>query len=295
MIFRRWKSRLKVCSGAVIWCYSQPARLSPRGPWRLHRSPVGFLRRSPRTPCRERGGRPARADAFEVPDRLPARAARQAGVGGRPTEVHVNESVGAHDFLSAAEHRAYLAATERSGADGSVLAFWRDPCGFDNCAAPTLDGLLDRETRLPRPAWWASKWCARGVAGRVAASSTDTSVPVLASVSGRRRADALAGYYDPHDRLISPAVDIRLRLRGLQRIGVRSGPVQVRVDVVGGSGEAAVTPRHQAPTTVHARGGTLRMDVGPLSLHDALRVRVRASDSAAPRSAGSVNRWRRVG
>src|SRR5688572_28317894 len=69
---------------------------------------------------------------------------------------------GGHDFLYGGEHVAYLAETERSGADGSVLACWRDPCGFDNCMSQTLDGLLDHESGLPRPAWWASKWYARG-------------------------------------------------------------------------------------------------------------------------------------
>jgi hypothetical protein len=195
-------------------------------------------------------------------------------------KIIVGERVDAHDNLSAGEQVAYLAALELGGADGSVLACWKDPSGFDNCNATTLDGLLDHRTGRPRPAWWASKWYARGLAGRVTASVTDDSVSVIASVTAHEDADIVAGYYDPHVRLVPAEVDVELRISGLRRIGIASGDVTIRVSRVGGGGGAGVKPRESPPITARAEHGKLTVDVGRVALHDALHVQIGAAASA---------------
>lgn len=195
--------------------------------------------------------------------------------------IQINETIAPADNLSAGEQVAYLRALEDGAADASARGCWTDPCGFGTCDAATLDGLLDHRTGRPRAVWWAVKWYADGVDHRVASSSSDAAVAVLASADAKGRVELLVGYENPHERPVPASVSIRLRLEHLGRLGIPAGPVRIRIATVASAGEDPVTPRRSPDTIAQFRGHRLRLELGTLPLHDVMRVRVTPAPAGA--------------
>jgi hypothetical protein len=196
-----------------------------------------------------------------------------AAVGVR--RLVINEVGGAHDQLMPGELAGYLSALERGGADAAALACWREPCGLDNCATPSLDGLLDPHTLRPRATWWVAKTYADGVAARAWSRSSSTALVSLATRAGRAGGDPeiLLGYLDPHDRPAAARLDVRVTVRGLDRVPRLHGTrrLVVRETRLPSAGERPVTQLDRRPAvTVAARGGSAVVTVLGLRLHDAV-------------------------
>ena len=188
-------------------------------------------------------------------------------------ELHVNESVGPGDALYPGEQLAYLSFLERGGADAAARACWPDPSGADNCARHTLDGLIDSRSQRPRGDWWTTAWYARGVASRVAASSTSTAVIALAAARApnTRHAEILLGEYGEPLQPISLRVDLRglsaLRfLRGTNRAALASFRIV-------SAGEAPVSPNALPVRSRPIRAGAATLTIG-LRPHEVVLLRV---------------------
>jgi xylan 1,4-beta-xylosidase len=234
------------------------------------------------------GGRPA---LRSIPNHL--RRARRA-LARNPAyvvlglrELHVNEAVGLGDALYPGEQLAYLAFLERGGADAAARACWPDPSGTDNCLGHTLDGLLDSPSLRPRGAWWATAWYARGVASRVAASSTSPAVIALAAArsSTSGHAEILIGSFDPD---ANAPVAVHVGLRGLRSLPFlrRADRAAVASFRIASAGEEPVSPHALPARSLSLRHGAASLTIA-LRPHEVVLLRVsraqRRSGQAAAR------------
>jgi hypothetical protein len=192
-------------------------------------------------------------------------------------ELHINEVVGVGDSLFPGEQVAYLAELEHGHATLSTRACWLDPTGMDNCAAHTLDGLLDPVSMRPRGPWWVTRWYARGVATRVWGRPLEGAVEVLAAARSPRRgrAEVLIGMYDPHDGSEPVERLVRVDLAGLDRLPFvkrrpRLGVVSFRVPA---TGAAPTRPRAIAAQAVPVHRGTAAVSV-LVRPHEAVLLRL---------------------
>jgi hypothetical protein len=175
------------------------------------------------------------------------------------------------------ELAGFLSRLERGGADAAALACWPDPCGLDNCTTPSLDGLLDPRTLQPRATWWVAKAYADGVDARVWSRSSRSSLVTLATRRSRKDAnpEVLLGYFDPHDRPTPDRVDVRLVLRGLDRVPRLRGARElvVRSTRIPSAGEDPVTPLScRLPRLLAVRAGSAALTVPGVRLHEAVAL-----------------------
>lgn len=188
-------------------------------------------------------------------------------------ELHVNESVAPGDALYPGEQLAYLAFLERGGADAAARACWPDPSGADNCLRHTLDGLIDARTGRPRGSWWATAWYARGVASRVAASSTSPAVVALAAARAPtpRHAEILLGQYGEPAQPAS----LRVVLRGLGALRFLRGTNRAALAGfrIVSAGEVPVSPDPLPVRSLAIRGGAATLTIG-LRPHEVVLLRL---------------------
>jgi hypothetical protein len=199
----------------------------------------------------------------------------------------INEVVGAHDQLLPGELAGYLFELEHGGADAAALACWPDPCGLDNCASPSLDGLLDPQTLQPRATWWVAKAYTDGVGARVWSRSTDSSLVTLATRRARDTGypEVLLGYFDPHSRRAPAEVDVRVTVRGLDRVRSLRGArhLLARSTRIPSAGQAPITALVcSLPRVLSVRGGSAAVTVRALRLHEAVVITFAPGPSPAP-------------
>jgi hypothetical protein len=194
-------------------------------------------------------------------------------------ELHVNETVGGGDGLYPGEQLAYLAELERGHADLGGRACWLEPSGLDECALPTLDGLLEPATMRPRGSWWVTAWYARQVRSRVWSRSGGDSVEVLAARRSpqRGRAEVLIGAFDPHSGVAPTATTVRIALGGLRRLGFLRGRhrVTVRTYRLRSTGAAATGPQAAGARVLPIAAGAAATTV-VLRPHEAALLRLSA-------------------
>ena len=125
---------------------------------------------------------------------------------------------------------AYLEQLESGGADGAVLACWREPTGLSACAQQTLDGLIDPASGHPRGTWWAAKAYAQGVGSRVQSVTSSPAIVSLASARAPdvRHAEVLLGYFDAQTPQPESAT-VTVTLRNLGSLPFLHGAHTVRI------------------------------------------------------------------
>jgi xylan 1,4-beta-xylosidase len=206
-------------------------------------------------------------------------------------ELYIGEYVGEGDALWAGEVLGYLSQLEQGGASEAAHACWHDPSGEDNCAAHTLDGLLDGATMRPRAPWWALRWYGRGAGSRVRSESADPAFAVLASrAPDPRHAEVVLGYLDTHDRALPASTDALVDLRGLRSLRfLHNTPPRITAYRVRSRGQAPATPvAVHAPDVVQSARGRLVVRVHRLGMHDAMLLRLSAPPRRATRSAAAA-------
>ncbi len=107
-----------------------------------------------------------------------------AAVGAR--EIHINEYGAPGDpSYRPGSILAFLRAMEEAGVVAACRSCWDHPdapgvnSGFDG----SLDGLLTHDTHQPRAVWWAYQWYAKSEGRRVATTSNNPDLIVIASQS----------------------------------------------------------------------------------------------------------------
>jgi hypothetical protein len=135
-----------------------------------------------------------------------------------------------------------LAQLEAGKADANARACWNDRSGELTCFNNSLDGLLTSGGARRRAAWWAYKSYADGMDARVASTSTDPRVAVLASARTTRSApvQVLVGAWSHDGAPATSALSVRLtRLSSVPALAGRS-QVRVRTWRIPNSGETSV-------------------------------------------------------
>lgn len=215
--------------------------------------------------------------------------ARGSDVGVR--ELHVNESLPQHDHLYPGEQLGTLALLEQHGADASARACW-GPAGQSTCYDDTLDGLLTpKDPRAParsfqpRAVWWATRRYADGIGFRVHSTSSRSRILPIASrrAPDERTATVVLAYAErrgvAHPGTPAPAkTDVRLRLRGLDRLPFvgRDARVRVRIERIPATGAAPLTRPHDRGTrSIRVRGGAADLTVAGVRLHETWVVRIK--------------------
>lgn len=147
-------------------------------------------------------------------------------------EIQINEIVGG----GAAQYSpgiilGYFYFLEKGGADGASKACWNNSLKQSNCDNGALDGLVT-ENFQPRAAWWTYKKYADGVDSRVAGSTTDPHVTVLASSrsGAASQAQILIGFFqktpdDPAETTVSVKVD------NIDRLSFIAGDQKARIKI----------------------------------------------------------------
>jgi len=184
------------------------------------------------------------------------------------TEIHVNEFIGLEDRYLPGETVAYLEQLESGGADLAARSCW----STEECLPPALDGLL-APGGAPRGTWWAHRWYAEGLAGRVSSDSTDPSVAVLANAPAPDQVSILLGRSTerpaPSANVDSPAANVRLELSGLPA----DGRVEATIEKVPAVGvEPVIEPLALPAQSAAVGGGFALITLPPLGPHEAMRI-----------------------
>lgn len=145
--------------------------------------------------------------------------------------------------------------------------------GADNCVRHTLDGLIDSRSQRPRGGWWTTAWYTRGVASRVAASSTSTAVVAIAAARAptSRHAEILLGEYGEPAQPISLRVDLR-RLGALRFLRGANRAALAGFRIVS-AGEAPVSPDASPVRSLPIRAGAASLTVA-LRPHEVVLLRL---------------------
>lgn len=102
-------------------------------------------------------------------------------------QVWVNEYGQEMDYAIPGWTLGDLAALEAAGVDRAGRSCWPeaavDGSPVNDCAAPTLDGLLEADGSTPRPDYWVYAIYAHMTGHLVAATSSDATISALASVT----------------------------------------------------------------------------------------------------------------
>jgi hypothetical protein len=119
---------------------------------------------------------------------------------GKP-QIWVNEYGRPSDYEIPGWTLGDIAALEAAGVDRAGRSCWPDPVAggpvVDDCAAANLDGLLAGNGSAPRADYWVYAAYAQLTGELVAATSSDTSISVLASRSdSNHHVVALIGRHD---------------------------------------------------------------------------------------------------
>jgi len=212
---------------------------------------------------------------------LPARAAQVRALAGDPRyaplrirEIHVGEILGPRDQLRPGAMLGALHYLEAAGVDRAAKSCWREVERTpSNCFNDSLDGLLDRAERRPRPIWWATHAYAQGIGQRVRVSSGS---PATVAFATRRSGDTgqpqvLLGSFEARGD-----VPVRVVATGLEGL-LRGGMVEVAVttlpdDVAPVERAALAVQRQQVPLrelggvgilVAVPRGGAAVLDLRP--------------------------------
>lgn len=101
---------------------------------------------------------------------------------------------------------AMVRLMEEGLVDGATTSCWnhlRECTGNSSCFDGTLSGMLTCDRSAPRPLWWAKKWYADSVGGRVAATTDNQAiVPIASNHSGSGQVILASRGYN------GPAVDM---------------------------------------------------------------------------------------
>lgn len=191
---------------------------------------------------------------------------RFAALGLR--QIQVNEYIGLEDRYLPGETVAYLAQLERGGADLAARSCWSD----EECSPPSLDGLLALDGS-PRGTWWAHRWYADGLVGRVASESTDPGrVAVLANAPAAGGLSVLLGHTTQRPvshRDSRASAGITLELSGLPT----EGRVEVTIEKVPAVGVEPVTkPQLLSKGSTTVQGGFGLLALPALEPHEAMLV-----------------------
>ncbi|MBI2841366.1 MAG: hypothetical protein HYX75_23870 [Acidobacteria bacterium] len=198
-------------------------------------------------------------------------------------EIHINEHVGADDFLRPGEAVAFLAALEAGGADAAARSCWDPPAvSSDDCWNGSLGGLLDQQTcgPVPRSLYWVYDTYPDGVATRVTGVASSPSLAILASASDRESGfpQILLG----HNRMVNGAgkapFHVSLTLENLQALKPFATASTITIEVLG-LPDSQTQPLPSPPlllrTTAPVRDGTATIALPSIALHSAQIVRIR--------------------
>ncbi|WP_237217647.1 GH39 family glycosyl hydrolase, partial [Falsiroseomonas oryziterrae] len=187
---------------------------------------------------------------------LPARVAQLRALTREPRyaplrirELIVGEVLGPRDQLRPGALLGAFHYLEASGVDRAAKSCWREAeRPSNNCFNASLDGLLDRVERRPRPIWWAAQAYAQGIGQRVQATSSS---PATVAFASRRSGEGgppqiLLGSFEAQD-----GAAVRIVANGLEGI-LRATAVEVAVtllpdDTAPVERAALVVRRHRVP------------------------------------------------
>jgi len=183
----------------------------------------------------------------------------------------VDEMVNRADQYNPAEILADVTSMENGGADYAVKSCWNNNAGVTNCFNNSLDGLLTT-AQTPRAGWWAYKYYADGVGGRVQASSPDPHLVVRASLLATG-AQVLVGYYAFDGNTSLPRV-VTMTLNNLPSAGFPAGQVvPVTILKIAATDEAAMASPSLVGQTTVISGTTAGLVLPSVGLHEMLVVK----------------------
>jgi hypothetical protein len=133
-----------------------------------------------------------------------------------------------------------IAAIEAASVDRAGRSCWPEqgPGGanYDDCSAPTLDGLLSKDGSTPRANYWVYATYARMTGRLVATASSEATISVLATMDdGPERVQAMVG------RHVSCLPGVNLSCNRPDSVTAAPTPVAVDVRVPWATGSAKVT------------------------------------------------------
>jgi len=177
----------------------------------------------------------------------------------------IPESVGPNTHLSPGDILAFLYYIEASGADGACKACWNAADTTNNCFNGSIDGIVQETSdHSPRAAWWAYKTYADGVGNRVATTTSDPNLVVLAAKS--TPAQVLLGYSGQS----SPTpTSVTITLNRLDKAGITGGNVKIDVYKVPDSGESTVSALTSvSSSTVAVTSNSASLTISGINVHE---------------------------
>jgi len=166
---------------------------------------------------------------------------------GRP-QVWVNEYGRPSDYAIPGWTLGDIAALESASVDRAGRSCWPEQTGigasaYNDCASPTLDGLLATDGTTPRADYWVYATYARMTGEIVATTSSDATISVLASAN-----DAAGQVVAMIGRHVGCLPAVNMSCSGPEAVTVPPVPVAMGVAVPWDAAAATVTIAQVPPT-----------------------------------------------
>lgn len=197
---------------------------------------------------------------------------------------------------------AMVRLMEEGLVDGATTSCWthlRDCTEQSSCFDGTLAGMLTCGGTAPRPLWWAKKWYADSVGGRVEATSDNgTIVPIASNHSGRGQVIlASRDYLGPATAIDMAAVTVNLENlddAGIVAPGATQVPVYVYrapYDDMDSAHAALMEPELISQQTLNVTDGSATLVLGGMGAYDAILIVFEEPDPVDFRGPAPLGTW----